>query len=92
VTTYRIACRAGEVIASERDRFRQLDGALVAAPDLTTAHTIPGRGRVLAIVPIAEGIDCALCAARVPDMVALLAHGRDAHRVGLDGRRLLRAV
>lgn len=95
MTTLRILCRGGEVLASERDRFRQLDGTLVAAADLTTANTIPSRGRVLAVrvVPPANGVlPCSRCGAIVADMEELREHGRTVHGRGLDGRRLLRVV
>lgn len=47
-----IRARGGEVIASARDKFKQLDGTLISAADLTLEHTLPGLGRIVALLPI----------------------------------------
>lgn len=85
MTTYRIVCRTGEVIASERDRFRQFDGSTIPASALTTAHTVPGRGRVLSVDPLAgaSALPCTHCDALLPDVQAVVVHRRDVHRMAL---------
>lgn len=52
MTTYRITCKGGEFLATERDRFEQLDGERVPAASLTPAHTVPCRGRVVSVARI----------------------------------------
>jgi len=91
MTTFRILCRGGEILATERDWFTQLSGERVQATDLTTDNTVPGRGRVLVVRPIdpADGVlMCAQCGAVVDTVQALAAHGRRVHGRGLDGREM----
>lgn len=52
MTTYRIRCRGGEVLASERDRFAQPGGESIPAPALTEAHVVPLLGRVLQVARV----------------------------------------
>lgn len=52
MTTYRIHCRARTVEATERDRWPQPDGSRVPTAELTTAHHLPGAGRVLRVVRV----------------------------------------
>lgn len=54
MTTYVIRTRRGNLTATERDRFAQLDGERVPAAELTTAHTVPGFGRVLGVARVVE--------------------------------------
>lgn len=51
-TRYLVHCRGGQVIASERDRFAQLDGEPVSVDQLGPTHTVPGLGRVLRVVRV----------------------------------------
>ena len=39
-----------------------------------------------------HSLRCQVCGETYPELAQLAEHGRDAHRVGLDGRRLLRVM
>ena len=55
-TRYLIVTRGGDILADERDSFRQLDGSHVKAPELDWRHVVPGRGRVLDVQPLGPAV------------------------------------
>jgi len=50
--TFVVTARGGQIICSERDRWKQLDGSLVGTAELTTSHTLPGFGRVVTVARV----------------------------------------
>ncbi len=54
MTRYRITTRRGDVTATERDRWPQLDGPAIATDCLTTEHSLPGWGEVERVAVIVE--------------------------------------